>query len=131
MRAELMTGFVLAMLVGCSSNPSKEPVPSTHPVRGNVTLPGGKPFTQGGSISFQHDDDAKRGVTTSGEIDAKDGSFTLHSVTAQHKVPGAQEGAHSVTIIPKSTDQSVQPIQLRKKYVIKAGANRLNVEIEK
>lgn len=131
MRAGLvLAGITLTILVGCNANQLKEPIPSTHKAGGIVILADGKPFTKGGTISFQHDDETKRGVTTSAAIKS-DGEFELTSVTARHSLPGAQEGSYRVTILPNSPDQSAMPIQLDKKYVVKVGDNRLTVKIEK
>lgn len=87
----------------------------------------GETFTTGGAIEFRPD--AQSDANSIGEIQP-DGKFVLHTLTSQHKVPGAQEGPHSVTIIPASREQNVQPIFLKKKYVVAAGDNFLTVDID-
>ncbi len=119
--------FVLAIgsLVGCAA--STEPPPVTQNVKGTVIYQDGKIFTTGGTIVFSHE--TEQGITSMGEIKA-DGTFKLHSITAQHKVNGAQVGMFKVTISPTSQDQDVPSINLNKKYAIVVGDNDLTIVID-
>ena len=114
----------LAVVIGCTQN--REPPPVTHKAEGKVVLRDGKTFTTGGTITLYHE--TKSGVTTTGDIKS-DGSFKLHSITADGKVPGAPEGEYSVEINPLSQDQNVQVIRLKKKQTIAAGDNDLKIVI--
>ncbi len=117
--------LILIPLVGC--NRKTEPPPITQKVGGTVVFKDAKPFSGGGTIEFRHE--TKSGATAISGI-LPDGKFDLFTMTAQHKVPGAQEGSYTVTITPASEDQNVQPINIKKKYVIAVGENELTVVID-
>src|SRR4029079_17797565 len=115
--------LVVAALCGCSRGAPTEPPPTTYKVEGQV-LQSGKPFAGGGAIEFLAD--GKRAL---GDIQA-DGTFVLRTLTAQHNVPGASEGSHTVTILPASKSQNVRPIVLKKKYVVAPKDNHLTIQVD-
>lgn len=121
----LATACFLALLTSCNSQ--REPPPATTKAEGVVLDAKGKPYTGGGAIEFRHT--AKDGVRSNSEI-KPDGTFLLHTITSQQRVPGAQEGPHEVTIIPASPDQSIKPFVLRKNYTIAPGDNYLKIQLE-
>ena len=59
-----------------------------------------------------------------------DGSFALYSLTAQHRVTGAEAGLYTILIYPKSEDQNVIPYTLSKKYTVAAGENNLTIVLD-
>jgi hypothetical protein len=95
----------------------------------------GTPFS-GGLVQFKPQGSAA--ITTSGAIGA-DGSFTLSSFIEEQKVAGATEGPHTVTILPPqgqdqgaARGQSVQPIDLRETFTVKAeGENNFTITLPK
>lgn len=111
------------MTLGCGR---RNPPPRTYKVEG-VVVKSGEPYTAGGAIEFCHE--TLVGATSIGEI-GPDGKFVLYTLTDQHKVEGAQEGSHTVTIIPASRQQNVQPIFLKKKYVVETADNKLTVDVD-
>ena len=111
-------------LVGCKQD--QERPPTTHKVEGKVVYRDGKAFTTGGAIEFRHE--TVDGAASRGTI-KPDGTFDLYTMTAQNKLPGAQEGSHIVTIFPTTTDKTAQPISVKKKYVIVAGDNSVTVQL--
>jgi hypothetical protein len=113
-------------LVACTPNHG-EPVPETQKVEGKVTYKDGRSFTEGGAIEFRHAE--KEGVFARGDID-KSGTFKLHTMTAQKKVPGAVEGTYTITIIPPAADQNIKLIELKKKYNVTKGDNNLTVVVD-
>jgi hypothetical protein len=128
MRIILPLGLALLLgptLLGCG--PEREQRPVTHKVSGTVVQRDGTAFTKGGVISFQHD--TNQGITSRGEI-KPDGTFRVYSLSANHKVDGAQEGPHSITILPASDDQQTAPLQLRRKYIVEQGDNNLTIALE-
>ncbi len=112
-------------LAACSAN--RDPAPVTKKADGKVTYKDGKAYTKGGTIEFRHE--TKAGVTSISGID-EEGKFSLYSMTAQHKVPGVEEGTYQVTITPNSSDQNVQPIVLKKKYQITDGQTGIVVHAD-
>jgi hypothetical protein len=119
--------FLLIGVAGGCSPARVEERPVTHKVTGKVIYKGGKAYSKSGAIEFRHE--TQSGATSIGEIQS-DGSFELRTVTAHHRLVGALEGAHFVTIIPVSPNQDIQPILLAKKYAVAPGDNQLIVEIE-
>ena len=114
-------------IVGCNRGPV-EPTPITHKVTGRITHQDGKEYSGRGVIQFVHA--TKDGVRAISEVKT-DGSFELHTLTAQHKVLGAEEGTYNVTIIPHSDDQtkSVPSISVAEPYIVSAGENTITVKI--
>ena len=112
-------------MTGCSQ--SKSPPPRTYKVEGIVVFKSGEIYTTGGAIEFRHE--TQSGATSIGEIQTN-GKFVVRTLTGEHKVPGALEGPHTVTIIPASREQNVQPIFLKKKYVVAAGDNNLTIDVD-
>ena len=119
--------LIMASVVGCSQGPV-EPKPVTHKVTGRIVHQDGKDYSGRGVIQFVHA--TKDGVRAISDVKA-DGSFELYTLTAQHKVPGAEEGTYKVTIIPHSDDQtqSVPSIPVAEPIEVSAGDNKLNVKI--
>lgn len=126
MRVFIVLSVMFLLMCGCSQR-HEEPKPETHKVQGKVVYSGGKNYTDGGVIEFRHE--TQIGATSIGLIEPN-GTFSLQTSTAQHKVQGAMEGAYTVTIIPSAPDQNVQPIPIKKKYNIATGDNNLTVVIE-
>ena len=125
LRVVILFLFSLVPLVGC--NPKTEPPLATQKVGGMVVYKDGKPFADGGTIQFRHQ--TKTGVTSISGIQPN-GTFSLYSITAQQKVPGAEEGSYEVTITPNANDQNVRPILLKKKYEVVLGINDLTIQID-
>lgn len=123
----LLVGLSLGTtaLHGCA--PPREPPPVTQKVEGRVVYPDGRPFTTGGTIVFTHQ--TMQGISCSAEI-KQDGTFTLHSITAHHKVAGAPEGVYSVIVNPMSTSQENNSIALTKSYTVAVGENDLTIVID-
>jgi len=119
----LRTLHLIAVLTaaGCGGA-GANPVPLTHPVKGQLLDKAGQPVKEG-SIEF-----VSTGATPSratSEI-AADGSFSLSHMTADgKKYAGAEEGEYKVTYYPlmKSADQSETPIPLSGTQKIVAGPN--------
>jgi hypothetical protein len=87
-----LVGVVILSLAGCGG-------PKTYPVRGKVTLPGGKPLV-GALVEFEtHLPDGQR-LTAHGQT-GEDGSYEL-------KTPqlgaGAVAGEHKVIVVPPSSE---------------------------
>jgi hypothetical protein len=81
---------MLLALAGCGG-------PKTYPVKGKVTLPGGKPLV-GALVEFEtHLPDGKR-ITAQGET-GEDGAFVL---TTRELGAGAVAGEHKVIVSPPS-----------------------------
>lgn len=124
------SGFAFVVLVGSTAllgcnNRQLEPKPETHKVTGTIVLKNGKSYAEGGSIQFQ----PENGASSMGIINEQ-GAFELYTVTADHRVEGALEGTHTVTIMPLSADQDGRSILLRKKYKVGPGDNNLTIVIE-
>jgi len=117
---------VTMLATGCSPQPT-EPRPETYKVEGKVVRKNGQAYTEGGVIEFVHD--TTKGVRSLGQINP-DGTFSLHSVTAQHRVEGATAGPHTVTVSPPAPDQNVRTLVLTKKYTVAPGENKLTIELE-
>lgn len=106
----LLTGFLLAS--GCS----QQNRPTTYPVTGTVLWQDGQPV-RGGMVEFRPS--AVPNVTTLGQLQP-DGSFSLHSIFGNQKVPGATEGEHQVTVFPPSSGHERTSFLLPQKYTVKA-----------
>jgi hypothetical protein len=102
----LLPALAVALLtvVGCRTGP---PPPKTYAVKGKVVFKDGQPMTAG-LIEFRSTADPS--LMTNGEIQPN-GTFKLTTHAGRDKLPGAIEGEHKVTIMPKMEgDQSHQPI---------------------
>jgi hypothetical protein len=117
---------LLFVVTGCGPQ-QRAATPTTHKVEGKIVQRNGAPYTGGGLISFQHQ--TQHGVTCNGLI-KPDGSFALHSITADHKVPGALEGTYVVSVLPDSQSQDVQAVRLSKTYAVQPGGNDLTITLE-
>jgi hypothetical protein len=115
------------MLATSCAQPTTETRPATYKVEGKVVRKDGKPYTEGGVIEFVPD--PTKGVRSLGQINP-DGTFSLHTVTAQHRVEGATAGPHTVTVSPPAPDQNVRTFVLTKKYTVTPGENKMTVELE-
>ncbi len=129
-RCTVLTGLaslIFSLIFGCSSQ-RVEPPPPTQKVEGVVLRKDGKPAGPG-AIEFRH---AKNPEFVSlGDVGA-DGKFVLRTIGGRQDAAGAQEGEHTVTYTPSSEKQEQMiPMELSKKYVIKAGDNNLTVTLEK
>jgi len=113
-------------LVACGPRHG-EAKPDTHKVQGKVVYKDGKPYADGGQIEFHHVE--KAGVSARGEI-GKDGSFVLHTMTAQQKYAGAVEGTYAVKVMVIAPDQSMKLTELKKKHAIAKGDNKLTIAID-
>jgi hypothetical protein len=122
--AALMVAMIAS--TGCTSQ-NREPIPITHAAEGKVVHKNDAPYTKGGAIEFVHS--TKPGVRAVSHVNER-GEFELHTITAQQKLKGAEEGTYKVQIFPKSEDQNVTPIMLSKTFVIAAGVNKLTVNVD-
>jgi hypothetical protein len=96
-----VAALVLAVVAGCGNSDAGVPV-TTHPVKGKVLLPDGKPLSQG-VITFVPTKQPGREATAKIE---SDGTFTL---TTQHPNDGAAEGDYRVTIVSDLSVPGAKP----------------------
>jgi hypothetical protein len=130
-----MLAVLLGGLSACSGDSGGGP--ATHPVKGTVVFPGGKPWT-GGTITFRSVSDPS--LLATGAIQP-DGTFTLATPYLMEGLPrtkpGAVAGEYSVTVeaadakLDRDGNPSVPPLLVRKKYRVEAGENALVIETGK
>lgn len=106
-RSFLLCMFVAAGLaVGCSGDGDSNL--TLVPVKGTLTLPGGKPVTAG-MLELVPNTDDNLGAATA-EIGA-DGSFTVRTLHKQKSRDGMAPGHYTVTYLPpQGEDQVGEPI---------------------
>ncbi|MCI0637653.1 MAG: hypothetical protein L0Y72_08380 [Gemmataceae bacterium] len=121
-------GAVLSVaFLGCGGGRPAVEIPRLFPVSGIVLQKNGKPYTGAGLISFEH---LQKGEFSATGTIQPDGAFLLMTSVGNSREPGAMEGVHTVTIVPASEDQDVQPIVLKKRYLVEKCPNEITVTLE-
>lgn len=129
---------LLALLAAAGCGPRLH---KTYPVEGKVVFKDGTPLT-GGSVEFQSDAEATKGLNASGPI-RPDGTFRLYTY---RKFDGAVAGPHRAIVIPPVPDETglnegkklkprIHPRfqryeQSRLEFTVTPKGNRFNIEVE-
>jgi hypothetical protein len=124
----LSAGLLLAA-TPLACGPSSEPAPRAFPVKGVVRHKGGQPL-EGGVIEFRLVESPTFMMTSAIE---SDGTFELHTLFGNQKLPGGAAGACRVTVyqisqtgelIPRTLLRPGQPL------MIEETANEFDLEID-
>jgi hypothetical protein len=130
--AHLLFAVVVASVTatGCQHGASSAP-PPLYAVTGKVVCKSGASLA-GGTIEFRsRDDPTVRGVSTLQD----DGSFVIHTIHGDRRLPGAIAGTHQVTIfLPLGEEKErppVEPIVLPHEYTVEPRDNQFTIEIDR
>jgi hypothetical protein len=124
-----LLAFVASALAGCGG--SEKESPPTYQATGTVLAADGLPVP-GGMIEFRSTEG--KPVSAIGQIQP-DGSFSLSTLVASTKVPGAVAGHHQVIVMPSPPDTGdiqpiVQPVVVPTLCEVKPdGANQFSVRL--
>lgn len=124
-----LLAVVASALAGCGG--SEEELPPTYQATGTVLAADGPPVP-GGMIEFRSTEG--KPVSAIGQIQP-DGSFSLSTLVASTKVPGAVAGRHQVIVMPSPPDtgdiQAIpQPVIVPTLCEVKPdGANQFTVRL--
>ena len=121
LQALLLLGYVM----GCQAERPKRVPPATYPVTGTVSRAGGGSLA-GNVIQFIPDN-LELGAES---VIQDDGSFVLHVVFHNDKIPGASAGPHKVKVLVRSaaiTDRGGSILTLPKKLVVEKGENNFDI----
>ena len=122
---------LLFVVFGCSGSKPHPMAAKTVPVSGRLVDSQGAPISKG-MVEFRSSEDPEKRAI--GEVGA-DGRFSLYMIVDSQKLNGALPGQYDVSFIPFSQDQVTEasnsgPKTLKKKYVVAAGEETLEVKLE-
>jgi hypothetical protein len=126
--ALLGAGLLLAT-TPMACGPSSEPLPRVFPVKGVVKHKGGQPL-DGGVIEFRLEENPTFMMTSAIE---SDGTFELHTLFGNRKLPGGAAGACRVTVYLISKTGELIPLTLlrpKQPLTIEETDNEFVIEIE-